>query len=42
MRSKDTGPSVWTIPQGEMKQRVLPQRSPNKRMQPTAPRARRG
>ena len=31
-----------TISLGEMKRRVLPKRSPNKRMQPTARRARRG
>jgi len=31
-----------TIPLGEMKRRVLAKRSPNKRIQPTARRARRG
>ena len=31
-----------TISLGEMKRRVLPKRSPNKRIQPTARRARRG
>jgi antitoxin (DNA-binding transcriptional repressor) of toxin-antitoxin stability system len=41
-RSRDEFAAGRTISLAEMKRRVLPKRSPNKRMQPTARRARRG